>query len=63
MPRIFFLIKPLVTKQQMEPVRVLSGFEACFVVDANDHSGSKAFLWRFASQCVLVNFSQNFITL
>uniref|UniRef100_A0A803Q4W9 CCHC-type domain-containing protein n=1 Tax=Cannabis sativa TaxID=3483 RepID=A0A803Q4W9_CANSA len=45
-PDIIFLCETLCRKDVVERVRVTLGFEGCFVVEAQGHSGGLALLWK-----------------
>ncbi|WJX95852.1 hypothetical protein P8452_77121 [Trifolium repens] len=60
-PDELFLCETLSTSNKMEEFRCLLGYDSCFSVDCEGHSGGLAFLWRAPFSCSIINFSANHI--
>ena len=45
-PQFLFLMKTLINKAKIEPIRDMLGYEGCFVVDNLGHNRGLAMLWK-----------------
>jgi exonuclease III len=61
-PDVLFLSETLVKRNKIEAFRYLLGFDSCVSVDCVGRSGGLALFWRNSSNCQLVNYSNNHIT-
>lgn len=61
-PDVLFLSETLVHRNKIEAFRYLLGFDSCFSVDCISRSGGLALFWRTSSNCQLINYSNNHIT-
>uniref|UniRef100_A0A803QJ68 Reverse transcriptase domain-containing protein n=1 Tax=Cannabis sativa TaxID=3483 RepID=A0A803QJ68_CANSA len=60
-PHVIFLCETLCRKDVVERVKVQLGFEGCFVVEAQGHSGGLALFWKEQKMAMLRGFSNNHI--
>jgi len=62
-PDILYLSETLVHRNKIEDLRYLLGFDSCISVDGTGRGGGLALFWRHSSNCTLVDFSKNHISI
>lgn len=60
-PKFIFLCKTLCTKERVDKIKNLIGFEGSFVVDVVGRSGGLALFWKYDGEFRLSSFSRNHI--
>jgi hypothetical protein len=61
-PDLLFLSETLVSRNKIEDLRYLLGFDFCFSVDRSGRGGGLALFWRAYFNCNIVNYSNNHIS-
>jgi hypothetical protein len=58
---LLFLSETLVSRNKIEDLRYLLGFDFCFSVDRSGRGGGLALFWRTSFSCQIVDYSNNHI--
>jgi endonuclease/exonuclease/phosphatase family metal-dependent hydrolase len=62
-PDILFLSETLSHARNIEPIRVMLGYDCCLAIDVDGRSGGLVVFWKDNSKCSVLNYTRNFINM